>query len=72
MAILFMGGEELDFERLYGSAFTSSSNTATFRSGCARAALACPGLTGSAARGVFTQPSANFWFTARMHADATV
>lgn len=71
MAILFMGGEELDFERLYGSAATSVS-AATFRSGFARASLMCPGLMGSAARGLFTQPSANFWFTARIHADATV
>lgn len=72
MAILFMGGEELDFTRIYGTTFTTNSSSSTFRSGYARAALACPGGSGSAARGDFKQASSSFWFTGRMHADATV
>ena len=72
MAILFMGGEELDFARLYGNAFTTASTTGTFRPAYARAALACRGDGGSAARGDFKMSSGNFWFTGRMYADATV
>ncbi len=73
MAILFMGGEELDFGRLYGNTFTTDNGTSgSFRPGYARAALAIRGDGDSSARGDFKQASSSFWFTGRVHMDATV
>jgi hypothetical protein len=66
MAILFMGGEEIDFSPL--GTVSTGTNGNNFRGDYARCTLDVAGGTslGNGWQGVFTQPSASFWLGARL------
>jgi hypothetical protein len=74
MSLLFMGGEDIDFKRFHGSAFTTT-NASYFRANYARGAITLSGANSttlenmSKADADFVRPSNDFWFTARLYVD---
>lgn len=68
MAILFMGGERIDFVQFYNNTFGVDAEE-TFRTDYARASVRCQGSATdhmNYAFGRFAQSSSNFWFSAQM------
>ena len=68
MAFLFMGGEEIDFDRFINGTYMSL-NTGLFRTAFARTAVSVPSSANdsvSYAAGSFTGPSSDFWFSSRV------
>lgn len=68
MAMLFMGGEDIDFDRfINGVALATDGNS--YRSAFARCSILVPGGGGEMsayAAGHFTAPATNFWVTGRV------
>lgn len=72
MAILFMGGEEIDFDRFYNNVtINTSTSSEFFRTDFARCAVnpAGGGEFENRAYARLTQASSSFWFTARAAVD---